>query len=168
MSELRFCLQCDDGTQLVHGTRDLDVYHRGHFEQVSQVAGWHCPVCGDCQFDAGEAERYDHTVTAFVTRVDKQEGDRLRAIRKQLQLTQADAGRLFGGGETAFSEYERGKTLPHRSTVMLMNLLGKYPHLLSELRGPEWGQAVQEPSGAAQRYQAAARKGRSRRSHSSV
>ena len=59
----------------------------------------------------------------------------LRAIRKRLGLKQAEAGKLFGGGTSAFSEYERGKTQPHKSTVLLLRLLDKHPELLKELQG---------------------------------
>lgn len=41
---------------------------------------------------------------------------------------------IFGGGASAFSEYERGKTQPHKSTVILLELLGKHPELMSEVR----------------------------------
>ena len=58
----------------------------------------------------------------------------MRANRKKLHLRQADAGRIFGGGASAFSEYERGKTQPHKSTVILLELLGKHPELMSEVR----------------------------------
>jgi HTH-type transcriptional regulator/antitoxin MqsA len=49
-------------------------------------------------------------------------------------LRQSGAGKLFGGGASAFSEYERGKTQPHKSTALLLRLLGKHPELLDELR----------------------------------
>jgi HTH-type transcriptional regulator/antitoxin MqsA len=57
----------------------------------------------------------------------------MRNTRKKLKLTQADAGRLFGGGASAFSEYERGKTQPHKSTVLLLRLLNRHPELMAEL-----------------------------------
>ena len=52
----------------------------------------------------------------------------------QLGLRQVEAGHLFGGGSSAFSEYERGKTQPHKSTVLLFKLLDRHPELLDELR----------------------------------
>jgi Antitoxin component of bacterial toxin-antitoxin system, MqsA len=52
----------------------------------------------------------------------------------ELGLRQAEAGQLFGGGASAFSGYERGKTQPHKSTVLLLKLLDRPPNLLSELR----------------------------------
>lgn len=134
MSETRYCLQCDDGTALVHGSRDLTYSYRSRTTTVPAVSGWHCPVCGECEFDDGEGKRYSEAVDAFSAAVDRELAASLRAIRKKLGLKQAEAGRLFGGGVNAFSEYERGKTQPHKSTVLLLNLLDKHPELLKELR----------------------------------
>ena len=134
MSEQKFCLQCDDGTLLVHGTQDL-VAKVGKLEAtVPAVSGWHCPACGECEFDPGEGQRFSAATEALRIEWNKQRGAALRASRKKLHLRQSDAGRIFGGGETAFSEYERGKTQPHKSTVLLLELLGKHPELMQEVR----------------------------------
>jgi HTH-type transcriptional regulator/antitoxin MqsA len=134
MSEKRFCLQCDNGTLLEHTTRDLTFAYRDHAMTVPQISGWHCPSCHECEFDDGEGKRYSDSVDAFCASVDQEIADSLRVIRKKLGLRQADAGKLFGGGATAFSEYERGKTLPHKSTVLLLKLLDRHPELLDEIR----------------------------------
>jgi len=49
-------------------------------------------------------------VDAFCAMVDQEIPDNVRDIRKKLSLKQAEAGKLFGGGASAFSEYERGNT----------------------------------------------------------
>ena len=134
MSNERFCLTCDDGTQLEHGKRDLAFVYREHPLAVEGVSGWHCPVCRDCEFDEGEGRRYSAAVDAFSAAVDVEIAQTLRTLRKKLGLKQAEAGRLFGGGVNAFSEYERGKTRPPKSTVLLLHLLGRHPELLKELR----------------------------------
>jgi len=129
----RFCLQCDDGAALVHARRDLVFAYKGRSLVVPQVVGWHCPTCGECEFDEGEGQRYSAAIDAFAVQVDADEAAHLRAVRRKLGLRQAEAGRLFGGGVNAFSEYERGKTQPHKSTVLLFKLLDKHPELLKEL-----------------------------------
>ena len=129
----RYCLQCDDGTALEHGRKTLAFSYRGRTLSVPDVSGWHCPVCGEAEFDDGEGQRYGALQEAFVAEVDGQIAAELRAIRKKLGLKQAEAGRLFGGGVNAFSEYERGKTQPHKSTLLLLKLLDKHPELLKEL-----------------------------------
>lgn len=129
----RFCLQCDDGTVLVHGTKDVTVAVGKLTASVATVAGWHCPVCADCEFDDGHGQRVSLAIAELRKLADKQRGDLLRATRKKLGLRQSEAGKLFGGGASAFSEYERGKTQPHKSTVLLLKLLDQHPELLAEL-----------------------------------
>lgn len=70
MSEKRFCLQCDDGTLLAHEARDLDFTHRDQKCTVLALAGWHCPVCGECEFDDGEGDRYSAAVDDWRGAVD--------------------------------------------------------------------------------------------------
>jgi HTH-type transcriptional regulator/antitoxin MqsA len=132
----RFCLQCDDGAVLVHGVRDVAGDIDGEPYCVAAVQGWHCPVCGEVEFDlgSGEGTRVSAALTAAGEKARLRRAGELRATRKKLKLSQAEAGRLFGGGVSAFSEYERGKTQPHKSTVLLLTLLGKHPELLAELR----------------------------------
>ena len=134
MSERKFCLQCDDGTLLRHGKKDLVARIGPQQATVEAVSGWHCPVCGECEFDAGEGQRFSMTLETLRVEVNKQRAAALRASRKKLHLRQADAGHIFGGGASAFSEYERGKTQPHKSTVLLLALLDKHPELMNEVR----------------------------------
>lgn len=133
-SKRKFCLQCDDGTPLQHGERDLRFEYKGKSLVVGAVSGWHCPICSDCVFDRREGQRYSLAVDAFAAETDADEAEEIRAARKALGLNQAEAGRIFGGGISAFSEYERGKTQAHKSTVLLLRLLAKHPELLKELR----------------------------------
>jgi len=132
----RYCLQCDDGTVLEFGTRDVSSETRGEPYFVQDVRGWHCPVCGEIEFaqDDDSAERVSVAIEAAGRKVDARRAKAIRATRKKLKLTQAEAGRLFGGGSTSFSEYEHGKTQPHKSTVLLLRLLDRHPELLQELR----------------------------------
>lgn len=134
MTVQRFCMQCDDGTRLAHGARDLTFRYRERALTVTHISGWHCPACGDVTFDDGEGERYGAAVDAFCATVDMEMAHALRVTRKKLGLRQVEAGKLFGGGVSAFSEYERGKTQPHKSTVLLLKLLDRHPELLAEIR----------------------------------
>ena len=131
----RYCLQCDDGTVLERGVRDVtgDMYGEPYF--VKQVSGWHCPVCGEVEFaqDDDSALRVNAAIRAAGAKARENRAQALRATRKKLKLSQAEAERLFGGGASAFSEYERGKTQLHESTVLLLRLLDRHPELLGEL-----------------------------------
>ena len=131
----KYCLQCDDGTKLELGIKDVVVRAGALSRVVAEVAGWHCPKCGEVEFvDKDSSERHMEALNAVWTEARATESVPLRAIRKKLGLKQAEAGRLFGGGASAFSDYERGKTQPHKSTVLLLKLLDKHPELLEEIR----------------------------------
>ena len=138
----RYCMQCDDGTVLVHGARDMTEAVDGVAFVVEQVRGWHCPVCGECEFDDGEGKRYSAVIDAARARADLERIEEIRTIRKRLHLTQAEAAELFGGGVNAFSEYERGKTRPHKATMVLLRLLGERPELLENVRRKQAGAVV--------------------------
>ncbi len=129
-----FCLQCDEGTLLTHGAKDLVINLDGLSATVPGVAGWHCPACGECEFtDPDGSARFSAALEALRQQAGAARAASMRAIRKKLGLKQAEAGQLFGGGASAFSEYERGKTQPHKSTVLLLKLLDKHPELLKDL-----------------------------------
>lgn len=136
MRKPAYCLHCDDGALLRQETRDVTETMDGLHATVRALRGWHCAVCGEIEFDkdSRSAERYSATLAKLRERVATRRAAQLRATRKKLGLKQAEAGRMFGGGVNAFSEYERGKTQPHKSTVLLFRLLEKYPDLLAELR----------------------------------
>ncbi len=130
-----FCLQCDDGTLLVNETKDVTITVDHLSAVVSAVQGWHCPSCGEIEFtESASSDRYSAALAALRQAANKQRADSVRSIRKKLGLRQAEAGRLFGGGVSAFSDYERGKTQPHKSTVLLLKILNKHPDLLDEVR----------------------------------
>ena len=129
----RYCLQCDDGTRLAHRKLDMTASIGALSEAVPAVSGWHCPACAECEFDIGEGERFAVALSRVRARVIEERAATVRNTRKKLGLNQAQAGQLFGGGATAFSEYERGKTQPHKSTLLLLKLLDRHPDLLAEL-----------------------------------
>ena len=136
MRKPAYCLNCDDGALLRHGARNVTETIEGLRTTVRALRGWHCPVCGEIEFDkdTGDAERYNAALAALREKVATRRAAELRTIRKKLGLKQAEAGRMFGGGVNAFSEYERGKTRPHKSTMLLFRLLDKHPDLLAELQ----------------------------------
>ena len=68
MPTKRFCLQCDDGTLLAHGKKDLTITLGALSTTVPAVSGWHCPACADCQFDDGEGQRYGAALRPCATR----------------------------------------------------------------------------------------------------
>lgn len=72
----RYCLQCDDGTELVYKRQDLIVSYREKSTVVSEVEGWHCPVCQECEFaDEADSRRHIDALNSLVTTVKLMLGD---------------------------------------------------------------------------------------------
>ena len=61
--------------------------------------------------------------------------DEIRAIRERLGLSQAAAGRLLGGGPSAFTKYEAGTLRPAASLVNLLRVLEANPAAITTLGG---------------------------------
>ena len=130
-----YCLQCDDGTELQLGVKDVTV-HAGKVTKIAEgIAGWHCPKCGEVEFIDNEgSERHLAALDAAWLEANAGQSSGIRSIRKKLGLRQAEAGLLFGGGVSAFSDYERGKRTPHKAVILLLQLLNRHPELLNEVR----------------------------------
>ena len=64
---------------------------------------------------------------------------KIKEIRQSLGLSQAEAGRLLGGGPSAFAKYERGSVKPVAALVKILRLLEKKPERLPEIAGQEVG-----------------------------
>lgn len=58
----------------------------------------------------------------------------IRTIRRRLNLSQAEAGEVIGGGPRAFQKYESGTVRPSASLVQLLRLLDANPAALGALR----------------------------------
>lgn len=123
------CPLCGEGT-LRNGERHQRLEYRGRSHE-SMLQGAFCDHCGDGfpEHDAQEEAAWQ----AFRDRVDTQERAELARIRKKLKLTQQAAARLTGGGNNAFSRYERGEARPMSAVVNLFRLLDRHPELLKEL-----------------------------------
>ena len=59
------------------------------------------------------------------------------AIRESLNLTQTQAGKLLGGGPSAYAKYEAGSIKPSAAAANLLRLLKTYPGMLNVLRVTE-------------------------------
>lgn len=133
----RICAACGASDSLVAEARDIPFEYRGQSTVICAVHGMFCTACGEGFADPdhpADWRRMSGDAHAFARQVDAATAAEMRGIRRKLGLKQAEAGKLFGGGVSAFSEYERGKTQPHKSTVLLLKLLDKHPELLDEVR----------------------------------
>ena len=127
----KLCVSCGND-RMQHESRNLTFNYKAQHMVVEAVEGWYCPDCGEAYLE--DNGRYAESCAALVRQTTTAEATLIREARKKLGLTQREAGELFGGGVSAFSEYERGKTQPHKATLLLLRLLKAHPELLNEVR----------------------------------
>ena len=77
-----------------------------------------------------------HTITAESQIRSPLLPDEIREIRRRLDLTQATAGQILGGGPRAFHKYETGIVRPSALATSLLRLLDEKPELLRHFGVP--------------------------------
>jgi len=125
------CPEC--GCKMNHQTWDELVTVQGKSITVHSVNGHRCKKCGEAVFDD---ESYDRVVSAgdgLVRALRKSHPPEIRIIREKLGLTQAEAGKIFGGGVNAFSRYECGAAKPSTQMRKLLKIAERHPELVKEL-----------------------------------
>jgi HTH-type transcriptional regulator/antitoxin MqsA len=59
--------------------------YRNKTATVSEVEGWHCPVCGECEFtNEVDSRRYMEVLNTLIATVKTQEQTFIRHVRKKL------------------------------------------------------------------------------------
>jgi HTH-type transcriptional regulator/antitoxin MqsA len=102
----------------------------GSMARTVDVPGWYPDDGGDSIHsgaDLAESERILGELKAAYA-------EHVRTIRKQLNLTQEEAGRIIGGGRRAFQKYESGVTPPSDAAVGLIEMLHRHPEDIDFLR----------------------------------
>lgn len=127
------CPECGKA-EMLRDVREAAFTYKGRTLMVPAQPGLYCPACGEAVFNDAEADRYQAVIRPFVEAVNREAMPELARVRKALKLTQAEAGKLFGGGAVAFSRYETGKTAPPRALQVLFRILERHPELLDEVR----------------------------------
>lgn len=119
--------------EMTHETWDKVISYQGKSVTVHAVSGHRCSVCGEAVYDVDSYDQVSAAGDALVKAFRKANPPEVRIIREKLGLTQAEAGRIFGGGVNAFSRYERGESKPSTQMRKLLKIAEKHPELVKEL-----------------------------------
>lgn len=117
------------GEVLTRQTRKQTV-NFGSLSAEVEVPGWYPEGDGDSIHSGRDLSAKE----AVFEELRKDYGDRVRRIRKELKLTQAEAGNLVGGGPRAFQKYEKGVMAPSEAAVGLLEILLQDPAKIEVLR----------------------------------
>ena len=122
--------------ELVHDVRDIPYTYKGKTTIIPQVEADFCPACGESLTAPDESRRMMNLMGEFHKQVNNEIASPsfIRNVHAKLNLSQREAGELFGGGVNAFSRYETGKAAPPKLLVMMFKMLDSNPSLLEQLR----------------------------------
>lgn len=126
------CPVCGDG-HLVAQIIQTPVEYNGKSGDLS-IRLSVCTACGSEQAGASEMRANKRAMVAFRKQVDRLlTGAEVRAVREKLQLTQARAAEIFGGGLVAFSKYENDDIAQSEAMDKLLRVAAVLPSAFNYL-----------------------------------
>jgi HTH-type transcriptional regulator/antitoxin MqsA len=125
------CPSCEN--LMRRGVREQEVAYQGHVLKYSQP-GWWCKSCDDGVLEGDDNEVHDAALHEVMARAKKSTISPLliRVAREAIGVSQREAGRVFGGGPTAFYKYETAKAIPSVGMANLLRLALRRPDLFSK------------------------------------
>ena len=111
------------------------VTFQGHSLRYEQP-GWQCETCDEGVLEGDDNAFHDAALHEVMARAKGSPMSPLaiRAARETVGLSQREAGRVFGGGATAFYKYETAKAVPSEGMANLLRLALQRPDLFREPR----------------------------------
>lgn len=126
MYDKALCAICGEG----HITAQMQMVET-EYKGSTALLPMHYQLCDTCTSDyagAAESKLNKRIVMDFRKQVDGLlTGEEITALRKQYQITQAQAAKLFGGGPVAFSKYENDDVAQSESMDTLLRLVRGSP-----------------------------------------
>ena len=128
----RPCPSC--GGAMRRGDREETVTYKGESLTYLQP-GWHCETGDDGVLEGADNVVHDAALHEVMARAKHSPISPLyvRAAREAVGVSQREAGRLFGGGATAFYKYETAKSVPSDGMANLLWLALEHPEIVREL-----------------------------------
>lgn len=116
------CPICEEG-HLESATYTGVLDHSGKALEIVGLECWQCPSCGADPVFPDQARRNHRRYQDARRQADGLlAGSEIEAVRKRLGLTQHQAAVVFGGGQNAFSKYERGEVIQSQAMDRLLRL----------------------------------------------
>ena len=138
----RVCPACEKGL-LVASACDEVICHSG---VKLTVRGYEISTCNACGEEVVLADQAKRNAVRVADAKHEFEGtwttSQIQKWRARWKLTQQDASELLGGGQNAFSKYERGEVMQSKSMDLLMRASDKIADLrefLAERSGVAFG-----------------------------
>ena len=122
----RPCPSCEG--MMRRGIKPQTIVYQGESLTYDQP-GWHCDACYDGVLADEDNAIHDAALHEVMARAKKSPISPLliRAAREAVGISQREAGRVFGGGPTAFYKYETARAVPSEGMANLLRLALEQP-----------------------------------------
>jgi len=128
------CPVCD--ANIVREERSVSYKYKEHARKILQI-GDYCSDCEEAFLSPKDLKASQKVISDFKREVDNLlSTDEVKAIRKELKLTQEGASSVFGGGVRAFHKYETGENIQSRALDILLKLLQSKKVSMDDIRMP--------------------------------
>jgi len=132
MKNTSVCSICEEGN--LHAHVDTNVVEYKNRKQESPLHYSECDCCGSEVATPAQLRTNKRLMTEFKKQVDGLlTGKQLKELRLSLQLTQADAAEIFGGGPVAFAKYEADDVAQSGAMDKLLRLAQAVPEAFAYL-----------------------------------
>lgn len=131
--KMTVCPVCGEGSVKKEVIKETFTY-KGHSIEVDNYVVWRCNNCGEAIVDPETSRKVDKILVDFKRKVDGLlTSEEIKKIRKKLNLSQEEMGKILGGGKKSFARYETGKICQSKAMDNLLRILNRYPFVLSVL-----------------------------------
>lgn len=121
------CHACKKGF-LRHSVKKQTFTYKGKSITLEQPGLW-CDKCKEGILNGEDIAKTEKAFEKFKASIDDLlKPTEIKHIRRDiLKITQEEAGKIFGGGKSGFSRYERGETKPLPAISNLLKMLERHP-----------------------------------------
>lgn len=124
----------ESGLPLTRGMRDRVITYKGR-ETTVQMPGWYRDGSDESVHSKDDLRVSDLALVTLKAEAQHvMTPAQVREARQALGLSQAEAGRIIGGGPRAFQKYESGETMTSRAMTNVLQLLVDHPEHLESIR----------------------------------
>lgn len=135
MTQIPDCPMCQAPNPWEVRVSNKTYYYKGQDFSMRDTEYSVCHVCGFDVVLPEQMRRNEARIRDEHRRIDGLlTGEEIKAIRKQLGLSQIQAAELIGGGTNAFSKYERGEVTQSVAMNKLLLVLAVMPDALAVLK----------------------------------
>jgi HTH-type transcriptional regulator/antitoxin MqsA len=128
------CPICGASGTLAAESYDGEIKHNGHILTVQGLERSRCFACNAGPVMTDQIRRNQVVIADAKRGIEGfLSGDEIRRVRERLGLSQSAAANVFGGGENAFSKYERGEVLQSFAMDRLLRVAVDVAGVMSQL-----------------------------------